>query len=92
MKQTIQFIYTAFVSCKSYHAFLWHRQFIIWPWYVEIKVNAEFNAKNSVNLVAILVVIVAQTDSKYGIDTCKDIYLFYFRLYFNLQITMKHFG
>ena len=41
---------------------------------------------------AILVVIVAETDSKYGIDTCIDIYLFYFTLYFNLQITMKHSG
>ena len=52
MKQTIQFIYTTFVSCKSDHAFLGHRQFIIWPWDFEVKVNAEFKEK-SINLVAI---------------------------------------
>ena len=35
-------------------------------------------------------VIVVQTYSKYGINACKGIYFFYFRLYFNVQITMKH--
>ena len=92
MKQTIKFIYTTFVSCKSDHAFLGHGQFIIWPWNFEVKVNAKFKEKNSINLVAISVVIVAKTDSKYGINTCIGIYFFYFRLYFNLQITMKHSG
>ena len=92
MEQTNQFIYTTFVSCKSDHALLGHRQFIIWPWNFEVKVNAEFKEKFSVNLVAISVVIVAQADSKYGINTCICIYFFYFRLYFNLQITMKHSG
>ena len=48
--------------------------------------------KISINLVAISVVIVEKTDSKYGINTCMGIYFFYFRLYFNLQITMKHSG
>ena len=56
-----------------------------------VKVNAEFKEILSVNLVAILVVIVAQTHSKYGINMCVDIH-FYFRLNFNLQITMKHSG
>ena len=34
--------------------------------------------------------IVAQTDSKYGMNMSTGIYLFYFRLYFNVKITMKH--
>ena len=59
MKQTIQCIYTTFVSCKLDHAFLGHRQFIIWPWNFEFKVNVESKERNSVNLVAISVVIVA---------------------------------
>ena len=92
MKQTIQFIYTTFVSCKSDHVFLGHGQFIIWPWNFEVKVNAKFKEKVSINLGAISVVIVAKADSKYGINTCIGIYFFYFRLYFNLQITMKHSG
>ena len=70
--------------------FLRHRQFIIWPWNFEVKLNAEFKEFLSVNLVAILVVIVAQTHSRYGINKCIGIYFFYFRLNFNLQITMKH--
>ena len=92
MKQTIQFIYTTFVSCKSDHAFLGHRQFIIWPRNFEVKVNAEFKEKISINLVAIWVVIVAKTNSKYGINTCICIYFFYFWVYFNLQITIKDSG
>ena len=71
---------------------LGHRQYIIWPWNFEVKVNAEFKEQFSVNLVATSEVIVAQTDSKYGINTCITIYFFYFRLDFNLQITMKHSG
>ena len=69
-------IYTIFVSCKSDHAFLGHRQFIIWPWNFEVKVNAEFKEQNSINFVAISMVIVAKTDSKYGLDTCIVIYFF----------------
>ena len=60
MKQTIQFIYTTFVSCKSDHVFLGHRQFNIWPWIFEVKVDAEFNEKISINLVAISEVIVVK--------------------------------
>ena len=81
-----------FVSCKSGHAFLRHRQFIIWPWDFEVKVTAEFKKNWSLNLVAIFMVIVAQTDSKYGINACIGIYFFYFRLYFNIQFTMKNSG
>ena len=54
--------------------------------------QCRIQGKISLNLVAILVVIVAKTDSKYGINTCIGIYFFYFKLYFNLQITMKHSG
>ena len=64
----------------------------IWPWNFVVKVNAEFKEKKSINLVAISVVIVAKIDSNYGINMCIGIYIFYFRLYFNLQITMKHSG
>ena len=41
MNQINQFIHIAFVSCKSGPAFLRHKQFIIWPWYFEVKVTAE---------------------------------------------------
>ena len=80
---------TVFVSCKADHIFLRYRQFIIWPWTFEVKVNAEFKENLSVKLVAILVVIVAQIDSKYGINTYIGICFFYFRLHFNLNIIMK---
>ena len=53
------------------------------------KFTGEFREISSVNLMAILKVIVAQTDSKYGINAYKAIYLFYFRPYFNVQFTMK---
>ena len=72
-----------------------HRQFIIWPWNCEVKVTAELKKKLSVNLLAILIVIVTQTDSKYGINMCIGIYMYiyiyflYFRLYFYVQFTMK---
>ena len=71
---------------------LGHRQFIILPWNVKVKVNAEWKVKISINLVAISVVIVAKTESEYAINTCVGIYFFYSRPYFNLQITMKHSG
>ena len=54
--------------------------------------QCRIQGKNSINSVAISVVIVAKTDSKYGINACIGIYFFYFRLYFKLQITMKHSG
>ena len=79
-----------YVSCKSDHASLWHRQFIIWPWNFEVKVTAEFKKNWSINFVAIFMVIVAQTDSEYGINACISMYFFYFRLYFNVQFTMKY--
>ena len=40
----------------------------------------------------ILMVIVAQTDSKYGINACIGIYFFYSRLYSNVQFTKKYSG
>ena len=81
-----------FVSCKSGHAFLRHRQFIIWPSNFEVKVTAGFNKHWSLNSMAIFMVIVAQTDSKYGINACIGIHFFYFRLHFNVQFTMKYSG
>ena len=80
-----------YVSCKSDHASLKHRQFIIWPWNFEVKVTAEFKKNWSINFVAIFMVIVAQTDSEYGINVCISIYLFYLD-YFNVQFTMKYSG
>ena len=92
MKQITQFIHTAFGSCKCFHVFFRHRDFIIWPWNFEVKVTAEYKEYFSVNVVAILMVIVAQTDSKHGINTCIGIYFFYSRLHLNVKITMKHSG
>ena len=47
-----------------------YSKFIIWPWNFEVKVTAEFKKNMSVNIVAILMVIVTQTYSKYGINAC----------------------
>ena len=57
-----------------------HRQFIVWPWNFEVKVTTKFKENLLPNLLAIFMVIVAQTDSNYGINTCIDIYSFYFSL------------
>ena len=81
-----------YVSCKSGHASLRHIQFISWPWNFEVKVTAEFKKNWSINFVAIFMVIVAQTDSEYGINAYISTYFFYFRLYFNVQFTMKYSG
>ena len=73
MEQMKQPTHTAFPSCKSEHRFLRLRQFIIWPWNFEVKVTAEFKVNLSFNLVAIFIVIVAQTDSIYGTNACMGI-------------------
>ena len=64
-------------------------QVIIWPWNFQVKVTVECMKNLSVKLVATLMVIVAQTDNKYGRNACLGIYFSYFRLYFHVQFTMN---
>ena len=70
MKQINQFIPINFASWKSDHALLIHKPFIIRPWNFEVKVTVELMENVSVNSIAILMIIVAQTNSKYGMKSC----------------------
>ena len=89
MKQVNLLVHTVFISGKLDHAFLRHRQFIIWPWNFTVKVSAELKKNVLVNLVAMLM---AKTYSKYGTNTYISIFPFYLRPYFNVKFTMKHSG
>ena len=57
-------------------------------YHLTLKFRGQFqcriHGKNSINSVAISVVVVAKIDSKYKINACIGTYFFYFRLYFNL--------
>ena len=82
MKQINQLFRTAYISCKSDHAFWSYGQFSIWPWNFDVKVIAEFKEYVFINLMAILMAIMKKTYSKYGIN----IYICLFA--HNLQVNM----